>query len=96
MAYLDDLVDQIKDPVLRQKMTAALADMKRRQRFGLVFEQHIPETSALLGLPVQVGSIVQRRDVFEANGLHRVMALNGRTRAKRVYPGHTPGTPAEA
>jgi hypothetical protein len=36
--------------------------MKRRQLFGLVFEQHISETTALHGLPIQAGSPVQRRD----------------------------------
>ena len=55
-------------------METALREMKRRQRFGLVFEQHIPETTALHGLPIQVGSLVQRRNDPQAKVLYRVTA----------------------
>jgi adenine-specific DNA-methyltransferase len=56
MAHLDDLVAEIRDQALRRRLEVAFADMKRRQRFGLVFEEHVPETTALTGLPVQLGS----------------------------------------
>ena len=59
MARIDDLITQIADKGIRQKLEAALADMKRRQRFGLVFEEHIPETSTLLRFPVVAGATVQ-------------------------------------
>src|SRR5205823_1304016 len=75
MARLDDLVEQIPDPRLRGEMEAALAELKRRQRFGLVFEDHIPETTALYGLPVQLGSLVQRREDSSARTLYRVTAI---------------------
>ena len=61
MARIDDLIAQITDKQLRQRLEAALSDMKRRQRFGLVFEEHIPETTTLLHFPVQVGASVQKR-----------------------------------
>jgi adenine-specific DNA-methyltransferase len=73
MARLDDLVAQIDDQSLRRNIEAALADMKRRQRFGLVFEEHIPETTSLFGLPVQDGALVQRRDDPSAKTLYRVI-----------------------
>src|SRR5258707_457384 len=75
MARIDDLLAQITDKGLRQKMESALADMKRRQRFGLVFEEHVPETSTLLHFPISVGAIVQRR--FDSNGgtLYRVTGV---------------------
>ncbi len=66
MARLDDLMARVADRSLRQEMEAALAEMKRRQRFGLVFEEHVPETTALYGLPIRVGSLVQRRDNTQA------------------------------
>jgi adenine-specific DNA-methyltransferase len=56
MARIDDLIAQISDKLLRQRLESALSDMKRRQRFGLVFEEHIPETTTLLGFPVYVGA----------------------------------------
>jgi adenine-specific DNA-methyltransferase len=76
MARIDDLIAQVADKQLRQRLEAALTDMKRRQRFGLVFEEHIPEMTALFGLPIQVGSIVQRRSDFEGRTLFRVTAIN--------------------
>lgn len=78
MARIDDLITQIADKQLRQRLESALADMKRRQRFGLVFEEHIPETTALFGLPIQVGSTVQRRSDLEGRTLFRVAAINGK------------------
>lgn len=77
MARIDDLIGQIPDKELRRKLDAALADMKRRQRFGLVFEEHIPEMTTLLGLPVTVGATVQRRSDLEGEQLYLVKAANG-------------------
>jgi adenine-specific DNA-methyltransferase len=76
MALLDDLVAQVGDDSLRLHIASALRDLKRRQRFGLVFEEHIPETTALLGLPLTVGSLVQRRSAGNAPALYRVAALD--------------------
>ncbi len=46
---------------LRRELQEAIGDFKKRQRFGLVFEEHIPETTAVLGLPIRVGSTVSMR-----------------------------------
>jgi adenine-specific DNA-methyltransferase len=78
MARIDDLITQITDKAVRQKIEAAVTDMKRRQRFGLVFEEHIPETSALLRLPVTVGATVQRRSENNGGRLYQVQAIAGR------------------
>lgn len=78
MARIDDLITQIADKALRQKVESALADMKRRQRFGLVFEEHIPETSTLLRFPVTPGATVQRRGDVNGSGLYQVRAAAGR------------------
>ena len=72
MARLEDLVDQVGDQELRRNLETALADMKRRQRFGLVFEEHIPEMTVLHGLPIQTGSLVQKRDDPQTRTLYRV------------------------
>src|SRR6185436_1735539 len=75
MARIDALIAQIADKSLRQKLLAALADMKRRQRFGLVFEEHIPETTALVHFPVQVGASVQRRNDLSGRHLYQVKTV---------------------
>jgi len=76
MARIDDLLTQVSDAALRQKLEAALADMKRRQRFGLVFEDHVPETTALVGAAINEGSVVQRRDT-DQDQLYVVRRLSG-------------------
>ena len=75
MARLDDLIAQIADKTLREKVENALADMKRRQRFGLVFEEHIPETTTLVGFPIQSGATVQRKDDPQGKHLHLVKSV---------------------
>ena len=80
MARIDDLIGQITDKALRAKFQAALNDMRRRQRFGLVFEEHIPETSALIDFPVTVGATVQRRSNSDAGKLYQVKEISGRTK----------------
>jgi adenine-specific DNA-methyltransferase len=79
MARIDDLIKQVNDKPLRQKLQAAMADMKRKQRFGLVFEEHIPETSSLIHFPVTPGATVQRRD--NGNKLYQVQSLDARNKA---------------
>jgi adenine-specific DNA-methyltransferase len=78
MARIDDLITQISDKGLRQKLEAALADIKRRQRFGLVFEEHIPETTTLLGFPIHVGATVQCRSDPEGKQLYLVKGVSRR------------------
>ena len=78
MAHLDELIADIKDRSLREKIEGAVAEVKRHQRFGLVFEEHIPEITAIQGLPVVPGAIVQRRDDTGAACLHRVAAVTTR------------------
>jgi adenine-specific DNA-methyltransferase len=77
MAKLDDIVAEVRDGVLRKKLQDAVADMKKKQRFGLVFEEHIPETTAIIGLPVHVGATVQRRDDPSGRSLYLVKEVNG-------------------
>ena len=81
MARLDDLVAEIRDQQLRRKIEAALADLKRKQRFGLVFEEHVPETTDLVRFPVTAGAIVHRRDDKNGDTAFRVISLNGRGKA---------------
>lgn len=95
MARIDDLISQITEKSLRQRLESALSDMKRRQRFGLVFEEHIPETTTLLGFPVTVGSTVQRRSDSEGKRLFRVKTMNGKGTAVLEPEGAT-GEPEQA
>jgi adenine-specific DNA-methyltransferase len=58
MAKLDDLIAQVGDANLRSHLEEAVGELRRRKKFGLVFEQHIPETTVLPDAEVRKGSVV--------------------------------------
>ena len=60
MAKLEDLIKQIPDAKLRAEIAREAAALKSTKKFGLVFEEHIPEQVLLPGLPVRTGSRVVR------------------------------------
>lgn len=75
MARLDDLIAQVQDDDLRRQLKDALADVKRHQQFGLVYEPHEEEAAILPGLPVTPGALVQRRDDESGKVRYRVLAV---------------------
>ena len=77
MARLEDLVAQVPDQALRLELESALSDLKKRLRFGLVFEEHIPELAILRGLPATVGALVQVKS--DEHTYYRVVAIDGTT-----------------
>lgn len=76
MAVLDELVSQVPTRTLRDRLQKAVGDLRKRQKFGLVFEEHIPETTAIYGLPIHVGALVQRRQDLDGRLLFRVARLS--------------------
>ncbi|WP_395088366.1 hypothetical protein [Armatimonas sp.] len=76
MAKIDDLVAQIADPKLRAELEKSVKELKKNTRFGLVFEDHIPEMSALVGLPLTVGEPAMRRDAPSGRTARTVKALH--------------------
>lgn len=43
MAAIDDLIAQIEDKALRERLTLEMKRLTREKKFGLVFEDHLPE-----------------------------------------------------
>lgn len=67
MARIDDLISHVADRDLREQLSRAFNDMRRRKKFGLVFEEHIPETALLSGAGVHEGSqVVLRKEPSHA------------------------------
>ena len=77
MARIEDLLDEIADPVLRQQIVHQVKILKSTKRFGLVFEDHVPETVSLHGLPIRADSIVQNRRVPEDATRLQVLSIRG-------------------
>ena len=56
MAAIDDLVGQIADEKLRARIQDELKKLSQQKKFGLVFEEHLPECTPLYEVPVKRGS----------------------------------------
>ena len=74
MAKIEDLIAQIPDERLRKGISAEVKALKRTKRFGLVFEEHLPETVRLPKLGVKEGELVARQG-HPGNDLWRVKSI---------------------
>jgi adenine-specific DNA-methyltransferase len=74
MAAIEDLIKQVADPGLREQLAAEVARLKSTKKFGLVFEEHLPEFVRLPGLTPRAGARVLKKD--DPRGLpYRVISL---------------------
>jgi len=89
MAKIEDLIAQIRDERLRKGIAAEVKALKRTKKFGLVFEEHLPETVRLPNLPIVEGELVALKRE-PGNQLWRVKTLQGKVvtceRAVEGYP----------
>ena len=58
MAAINDLVRQIADPDLRDRIQKEVEKLAKQKKFGLVFEEHLPECTPLYDVPVKRGAKV--------------------------------------
>ncbi len=75
MAKIEDLIAQIPDERLKTAIGAEVRELKKNKKFGLVFEEHLPETVRLPKLPVKVGELVAKKREA-GNELWRVKAIS--------------------
>lgn len=61
MALLQDLIQQIDDPVLRDRILLETDKLMKQKKFGLVFEEHLPECTPLYDMPIRIESKVARK-----------------------------------
>lgn len=61
MAAINDLVVRIQDPDLRQRIEKEVKELTKQKKFGLVFENHIPEMTLLYDYPISRGCKVIRK-----------------------------------
>lgn len=88
MAVIDDLVDRIEDVELKKRIQIELQKLTRQKKFGLVFENHLPECTPLYEIAVTPG-----RDVAERTGpineIWTVLQISGNTALCRRKSGQT-------
>ena len=59
MSVISDLIDKVNDPDLRTRLNEEVARMQKQKKFGLVFEEHLPEATPLYEAAISVGSLSQ-------------------------------------
>ncbi len=74
MSAINDLVNQIENEELRERIQAELDKMAKQKKFGLVFEEHLPECTPLYDIPVRKGSKVALKHV-EVNDIFIVLSI---------------------
>lgn len=74
MAKIEDLIAQIPDERLKKAVAAEVRELKKNKKFGLVFEEHLPETVRLPKLPVKEGELVAKKRE-SGNELWRVKSI---------------------
>ncbi|MGH8605159.1 MAG: DNA methyltransferase, partial [Gammaproteobacteria bacterium] len=79
MAKIEDLIAQIPDEILRKAIGWEVRTLKKTKKFGLVFEEHLPETVRLPRLPVRVGELValkreSRNQVWRVKSIQKGIA----------------------
>ena len=58
MAVMNELIEQIADKSLRDRIRIEFGKLSKQKKFGLVFEEHLPECTPLWDIPVRKGSKV--------------------------------------
>lgn len=64
MAVINDLIERISDPELRRRISEEVARMQKQKKFGLVFEEHLPEATPLYDIPIKKKSLVSLKDRY--------------------------------
>lgn len=76
MAAIDDLIAQIEDQALRNRLREEVDRIIKEKKFGLVFEEHLPELTPIYSTPVRQGSHVARHDA-SLTDVWRVLSVHG-------------------
>jgi len=74
MAILNDLIAQIDNAELRTRIQAEVERLNKQKKFGLVFEEHLPECTPLYDIPVKVGTLVAKK-AEKVNDVYKVLSI---------------------
>lgn len=79
MAAINDLISQIQDETLRNRIQEEVSKMAKQKKFGLVFEEHMPESTPLYDMPIKRGCNVMCRDSKDNKSIYVVLKVEGDT-----------------
>ena len=78
MAALNELIDKIENPELRAQIQEAANKLAKQKKFGLVFEEHLPECTPLYDIPVKKGATVSLKSGSVNNTFKVLKIENGK------------------
>ena len=76
MALLQDLIKQIDDQTLRQRIMTEVNKLSKQKKFGLVFEEHLPECTPLYDVEIRRDSKVALK-TEQVSDIYIVRSING-------------------
>ena len=76
VALLQDLINKIDDPTLRQRIMAEVGKLTKQKKFGLVFEEHLPECTPLYDVGIKVDSKVALKN-GQVSDIYIVRSITG-------------------
>lgn len=74
MAAINDLINQIQDVELRERIQKEVNKLTKQKKFGLVFEEHMPECTPLYDMPIRTGSTVAKK-AGPVNDIYKVLRI---------------------
>lgn len=81
MAVIQDLLKRVADAELRARLEEEIGRLAKHKKFGLVFEEHLPECTPLYDVKISRGT--QSRDPV---GTRSKGAIRGPSRGPRKGP----------
>lgn len=75
MAAIHDLLAQVQDEALRERLQKEIERLEKTKKFGLVFEEHLPECTPLFDIPVRRGAKVALK-AGNVSDYYEVLALS--------------------
>ena len=74
MAAINDLINLIQDPALRERIQKEVNKLAKQKKFGLVFEEHMPECTPLYDMPIKAGTMVAKK-TGSVNEIYQVLCI---------------------
>ncbi|MEA3412700.1 MAG: DNA methyltransferase [Pseudomonadota bacterium] len=95
MAAIDDLIAQIEDKALRERLRMETNRITKEKKFGLVFEDHLPELTPIYSAQVRKHSKVGMRG-GPLTDLWRVLSVrDGEAHCRNIGSGETRKIPVD-
>jgi adenine-specific DNA-methyltransferase len=76
VALLQDLIKQIDDETLRQRIMMEVGKLTKQKKFGLVFEEHLPECTPLYDVEIRIDSKVALK-TGQVSDIYIVRTIDG-------------------